>query len=143
MLILACLPSWASSAERELHTQPHQSLQRPLQAIYIVSRDPFAEVEEFVTSSAKDYHLQLHRYALSMRPALDAYLADEKDVKAILMGTRRTDPHSEDLGHFSPTDPDWPQFMRVNPVIDWHYADVWTASLIGSWLGPLMLLTLS
>lgn len=78
-----------------------------------------------------------------MRPALDAYLADEKDVKAILMGTRRTDPHSEDLGHFSPTDPDWPQFMRVNPVIDWHYADVWTASLIGSWLGPLMLLTLS
>lgn len=61
-----------------------------------------------------------------MRPALEAYLRQRPAVKAVFMGTRRTDPHSEFLEHFSPTDKDWPQFMRVNPVIDWHYTEIWT-----------------
>jgi FAD synthetase len=126
VLILAALPDWASKS-----TQPADAPAVPselLQAIYIVSREPFDEVEEFVAKSAKEYHLELRRYEQNMRPALEAYLADKPNVKAVFMGTRRTDPHCENLTHFKPTDKDWPQFMRINPVIDWHYADIWTVS---------------
>lgn len=104
----------------------------PVHAIYIVSKDPFDEVEEFVKITSAQYHLDLRRYAMGMREALDAYLKDRPEVQAIFMGTRRTDPHSDTLGHFSPTDKGWPQFMRVNPVIDWHYADIWAVRLLDS-----------
>lgn len=23
------------------------------------------------------------------------------------------------------TDTDWPQFMRIFPILDWHYSDIW------------------
>ncbi|RDA82464.1 hypothetical protein CP532_4382 [Ophiocordyceps camponoti-leonardi (nom. inval.)] len=111
ILILACLP--AAAAE-------------PLQAIYIAPPDPFPEVEDFVTVSAASYNLDLVRYALPMREALEAYRAHRPLVKAVFMGTRRTDPHSEFLTPFSPTDGDWPCFMRVNPVLDWDYPEIWT-----------------
>jgi FAD synthetase len=141
ILILACLPGPISSpfpststdgaettdptsAERQLSTAEPELLQ----AIYIAPRDPFPEVEEFVATSTKQYHLDLRRYSVPMRPALEAYLRDRPAVKAIFLGTRRTDPHSESLTAFSPTDKDWPQFMRVNPVLDWHYVEIWAVS---------------
>ncbi len=97
--------------------------------------DPFPEVEEFVGTSTAAYHLDLARYPLPMRAALVAYLADRPAVRAIFMGTRRTDPHGEFLTHFTPTDAGWPQFMRVHPVIDWHYAEIWKAGfLLYHWL---------
>ncbi|KAK0651811.1 hypothetical protein B0T16DRAFT_87641 [Cercophora newfieldiana] len=148
VLILACLPSLlppSSTTSPQPPTPEHNFLPQtqqqqqqqqpdepttipppqPLQAIYIAPPDPFPEVEDFVATSTKQYHLDLLRYALPMRRALEAYISDRPCVRAIFMGTRRTDPHSENLEHFSPTDTDWPQLMRVNPLIDWHYAEIW------------------
>jgi len=142
---LGCLPGWASlpsprasdiatnntraaTTSGPTQASPSVASGQPLQAIYIVSKDPFAEVEEFVERSAQQYHLDLKRYALPMRPALEAYLEDRPAVKAVFLGTRRTDPHGEFLTHFDPTDAGWPQFMRVHPVIDWHYVEIWAVS---------------
>lgn len=144
ILILVCLPTLASSPSTSTSTSPGAdpadptskpqpptssgTPAQPLQAIYIAPPDPFPEVEDFVATSAVQYHLDLARYALPICPALRAYISDRPAVKAIFMGTRRTDPHSEFLTHFSPTDADWPQLMRVNPMIDWHYAEIWAVS---------------
>jgi len=61
-----------------------------------------------------------------MKAAFTEYLQDFPKVKAIFVGTRRTDPHAAQLTHFDVTDHGWPDFMRIHPVIDWHYVDIWT-----------------
>jgi FAD synthetase len=87
-----------------------------------------------------------------MKEALADFLASEvgSKTKAILVGTRRTDPHGGEirseflvdepggtLKHVlfcdpaakltarDPTDNDWPNFMRVHPILDWDYHTVW------------------
>ncbi|ROW04512.1 hypothetical protein VMCG_05024 [Cytospora schulzeri] len=96
-----------------------------LQSVYIVSPQPFAEVDAFVGESVARYHLDLCRYSLPMRAALGAYLEERPRLRAVFVGTRRTDPHGASLAHFDPTDDGWPAFVRVHPVIDWHYAEIW------------------
>lgn len=97
--------------------------------MYIVSPHPFTEVDDFVNDSITRYKLDLARYAMPMKEAFGVYLEEKRKVKAILVGTRRTDPHGETLTHFDETDKGWPKFMRVHPVIDWHYAEIWAVSI--------------
>lgn len=99
-------------------------------SIYALPPDPFQEVEDFVVSSAAAYHLSITKYTTSppsstLRSSFEDYLARHPGIRAIFVGTRRTDPHGAKLTHFDRTDHGWPDFMRVHPVIDWHYTEIW------------------
>ncbi|KAK5107888.1 hypothetical protein LTR62_000598 [Meristemomyces frigidus] len=124
-------------------THPPQPLPATLQSVYIITPNSFPAVDAFVTHTEKLYHLHLSRYAKPMKEAFTDYLSSSSTpqnqnqnqnqknntnntIKAIFVGTRRTDPHGAKLKHFDPTDRGWPAFMRIHPVIDWHYAEVWT-----------------
>lgn len=52
-------------------------------------------------------------------------------VAAILLGTRRGDPNADGQDHFCPSSRGWPPFLRVNPVLDWGYGDVWRFLRVG------------
>ena len=41
------------------------------------------------------------------------------------MGNRRTDPWSTDLQPFTESSDGWPDFMRVFPILDWDYCNIW------------------
>jgi hypothetical protein len=110
-----------------LSTHP-SPLPRALQSVYIISPHPFAEVTSFVDDTSHTYRLDLSHYALPMKAGFAQYLTDRSKVKAIMVGTRRTDPHGALLGHFDMTDHGWVNFMRVHPVIDWHYREIWAVS---------------
>jgi 3'-phosphoadenosine 5'-phosphosulfate sulfotransferase (PAPS reductase)/FAD synthetase len=52
-------------------------------------------------------------------------LHKKKPIRAIFLGTRIGDPNMVGVGEFSPSTFGWPPFMRVNPILDWTYRDVW------------------
>ncbi|KAK7927279.1 fad synthetase protein, partial [Apiospora marii] len=145
VLILASLPSHfpfqhppnsnhssSSQPQQNHNTRTAQSsnslasrFPHALQALYIRPPRPFAEVDAFVAETTTTYHLDLATSDQPMKAALAEYLVKRPRVKAVFVGTRRTDPHGAALGFFDETDQDWPRFMRVHPVIDWHYREVW------------------
>lgn len=81
-------------------------------------------------SSSKTYHLDITKYTtdpptMTLKSSFEDYLNKNPKVKAIFVGTRRTDPHGANLKDFDRTDRGWPDFVRINPVLDWHYAEIW------------------
>ncbi|KAJ2861987.1 FAD1 flavin adenine dinucleotide synthetase, partial [Coemansia asiatica] len=85
----------------------------------------FLEIDSFVKQSAIRYRLSLVEKNGPMRQGLQSFKDDHPGIQAIFVGTRRDDPHGSTIDYFSPTDADWPQFMRVNPVLDWGFEDIW------------------
>ncbi|XP_011496706.1 PREDICTED: FAD synthase-like [Ceratosolen solmsi marchali] len=90
-----------------------------------VTGDAFPEVDEFVRNTANNYRLKMVRKSGSIKQALAALLEEYPKLAACLLGTRKADPGAQCLESFAPTDPGWPEIMRVSPIIDWNYKQVW------------------
>lgn len=95
-----------------------------LKVLYFSHPNSFSEVNTFVARCVQLYGLNLETLPPLSLSILQQQV-DKLSMKAIFMGTRSTDPRSSTLKDFSPTDPGWPQIMRVNPILHWDYDDVW------------------
>lgn len=100
-------------------------LSSKMKVLYVCPPDPFTEVEQFISQTEKRYPISVIRVTGTIFEALANLKTTHPEIKAILMGTRRTDPHAEHLTEFSPTDVSWPSYMRVNCILDWSYHHVW------------------
>ncbi|CAL9057975.1 unnamed protein product [Musa banksii] len=96
----------------------------PIRTIYFESPCAFPEINSFTYETATVYGLQLETIHSDFKSGLEALLK-EKPTKAIFLGTRIGDPNAVGQEQFSPSSIGWPPFMRVNPILDWSYRDVW------------------
>ncbi|KAH8420584.1 hypothetical protein KR009_011708, partial [Drosophila setifemur] len=93
--------------------------------LYIKSEDSFPEIDTFVARCVRNYRVQLIEYEGSLKEALTHMQADMPRVRAVFVGSRNTDPYCQHLAPMQPTDNDWPPMMRLNPLLEWSYHDVW------------------
>ena len=97
-----------------------------LQVIFFEQDDEFPTVNTFVNDTLDAYGLSCYRiqkmgFADGLRQVIE-----QSGSGAFVLGTRATDPNAGGQQAFEPSS-DWmPPFMRVNPVLNWEYAHVWT-----------------
>ncbi|VEN33904.1 unnamed protein product, partial [Callosobruchus maculatus] len=92
---------------------------------YVKTSNIFPEQTKFIEYCKVYFNLQIEESTRPMKEHLEHILNIRPNLKACLMGTRRTDPYSAHLEIFEFTDPDWPRIMRVSPLMEWHYSDIW------------------
>ncbi|KAF2072673.1 hypothetical protein CYY_006007 [Polysphondylium violaceum] len=95
-----------------------------LNTIYFTSKDSFHQVNEFTEKCSKIYNLQTVNISSGIKEGLQEVVSNN-NIKAIFVGTRHTDPNCSHLEKFSYTDPGWPHFLRVNPILEWNYTNIW------------------
>lgn len=95
-------------------------------AIYFASHDDFTEINDFVYFIASEYKLKVIRIDdQSFKHGLEYIKEKFPHINAIFLGTRSSDPHSQHLTEFTPTDESWPSYMRIYPILKWSYHEVW------------------
>ncbi|KAJ7976910.1 FAD synthase [Quillaja saponaria] len=95
-----------------------------IRTIYFESPSAFPEINSFTYDTATTYGLQMDIIRLDFKSGLEALLK-AKPIRAIFLGVRIGDPTAVGQEQFSPSSLGWPPFMRVNPILDWSYRDVW------------------
>ncbi|KAK8795631.1 hypothetical protein WA158_000288 [Blastocystis sp. Blastoise] len=95
-----------------------------INSMYFESDDDFEEITQHVISVQENLQMNMIVKNTSFQKGIQDIL-DNTSVEAILLGNRSTDPYSKSLTSFSPSSPGWPTFMRILPILDWTYGEVW------------------
>jgi len=97
---------------------------RQLLVIYFKQKNEFQEIIDFMRESSKRYGFNIREMDTNYKDGLRIILK-EQPIKAIFMGQRRNDPGCKDLSVVSRSTEGWPDFLRVNVILDWTYQQVW------------------
>lgn len=103
------------------------------QYVYFGMDGEFDEVLDFLRVDEERFHLDLSRREGGIAQGLEAHMDSVRasvpsqgtDHFAFVLGTRQGDPNCGGQEKFTPSSPWMPDFMRVNPILDWTYGDVW------------------
>jgi len=104
----------------------------PLNLLLMQIANQFDEMNDFVNSTVRSFyaHDSLEFIVFDESKTMKQALAELKTIKpkisAILLGTRKSDgDYFKQMPVFIMTDNDWPTYMRVNPILDWTYSEIW------------------
>ena len=108
----------------------------PINFVYFYEAEPFDECVLFMKNLSLICNLNVVNYCpedvdkiqryMIMKQGLE-HIINEYEMKAIILGTRATDPFASTQSDFSPSDSNngWPEFMRVNPILNWRFNEIW------------------
>ncbi|KAJ3437715.1 fad synthase [Anaeramoeba flamelloides] len=106
---------------------PDKEKLKEIFVFYLHNEDDFEEMEQFVETSLNRYGFFNYKKVTtnSLKRGFVQILKNNPSRKAILLGTRVADLKGRKQAIFAPTDGDWPEAIRISPIMQWHYSNVW------------------
>ncbi|KNC80155.1 hypothetical protein SARC_07482, partial [Sphaeroforma arctica JP610] len=104
-------------------------LEDPIHTLYVLEHFCFTEIQEFVDSCAQRFNLDLITKEGTIKEGLGTMLGKYPEIKGVIIGARHTDPFYGNMDELQMTDEDWPQVMRIHPILQWSYQNVWECLL--------------
>lgn len=137
LLYLACLWEFfvVNARQSQYETQYHKFPMNELPTVFIDSKETFPSLESFIEYTQRRYVLSLYeskkdkldpRVKQDMSDAFRRFLELFPETQAITIGVRHTDPFGEHLKPIQRTDSGWPDFYRLQPLLHWKLAHVWS-----------------
>lgn len=114
----------AAAAAASVQLRPNNPELSRIRTFVFHRPDDFQEIRDYMEEVDELYDLRLQVLTGDFKAGLERLVGD-LGVRAIFLGTRRGDPNAKGQEFFTPSSVGWPPFMRVNPVLDWTYGDVW------------------
>lgn len=97
-----------------------------LDSIYINSELPFPKLSSFIEESTNKYNLNPIMIKDSLKNGFTHYLDKiNPSIKSIIVGIRHSDPYGSNLTYEQMTDHNWPEFLRIHPILHWNYVEIW------------------
>jgi FAD synthetase len=123
ILLLAVIHEKFSSSNIDNSSLPYNF---KLDSIYINSEDQFPQLTDFIAESTNYYHLNSIMIKCSLKKGFEHYLQQiNTNIRAIIVGIRYSDPYGSQLKYEQTTDHNWPDFLRIHPILHWTYAEIW------------------
>lgn len=132
IIYLSCLWEFfmAGIKDSQYHPKYHGLPIERLPTVYIDQKDTFRTLQDFLEGNINHYSLSLYESRkdcdIPMADAFSIFLDSHPETKAIVIGVRHTDPFGEALQAIQPTDSSWPQFIRLQPLLHWTLANIWS-----------------
>jgi 3'-phosphoadenosine 5'-phosphosulfate sulfotransferase (PAPS reductase)/FAD synthetase len=105
-----------------------------LKSLTFEEEDPFVECESYMDDLKRIFRMEVLALKNSENLTKSKFmkagmvkLVQEHKLRAVIMGSRKTDPYCGNLTHFSKssTEDGWSAFIRVLPIIDWDFKEIW------------------
>ena len=96
-------------------------------------KEPFPEILSYLNFLKSNFEIEVAEYENSsvinqnfMKEAIQDFTI-KHEIKAIIAGTRSTDPYAQNLtlSQWSDSHLGWPSFQRILPIYFWDYSLVW------------------
>ncbi|CCK72549.1 FMN adenylyltransferase KNAG_0K01850 [Huiozyma naganishii CBS 8797] len=105
-----------------------------LPSVFINLDETFPILYRFINESAARYHLELYESCpqcndgpCDMPSQFRRFLdGPGEGTRAIVIGVRYTDPFGDQLEPIQRTDSNWPDFVRLQPLLHWRLSNVWS-----------------
>ncbi|CAG9333969.1 unnamed protein product [Blepharisma stoltei] len=96
---------------------------KELKIVYFEEPDAFEDLIEFVQTRLSVSPFTSLKLSSDIRRGMEE-LVSQENVEAVFLGQRISDPYAPQQIN-SASSPGWPVFMRVCPILNWSYGDIW------------------